>query len=212
MELVISHCNEDLSFLKLLDLNVFDQIILYRKNPECVDFFHSFDHVVKMLPNVGRCDHTYLTHIINRYDDLSDITVFVPGSCDIEMKFAKLITVLTQTLETKQSCALVHNVTDVRKHFEDFQLTEYDCMHHKNPKGVPMKLCEYRPFGKWWTMVFGDYLYDKVTYEGIFAIKREDILKRPKDFYQNLISFVDQHNNPEAGHYIERSWCAVFQL
>ena len=31
------------------------------------------------LPNVGRESHTYLTHIVTQYDDLSDYTIFFQG-------------------------------------------------------------------------------------------------------------------------------------
>jgi hypothetical protein len=45
------------------------------------------------LPNVGKCDHTYLYHIINNYNNLSKILVFLPGSINMENK-----------KNTKQSC------------------------------------------------------------------------------------------------------------
>jgi hypothetical protein len=34
------------------------------------------------LPNVGREGHTFLTHIVTRYDCLADVTVFLQGRID----------------------------------------------------------------------------------------------------------------------------------
>jgi Protein of unknown function (DUF3431) len=212
MHLVIAHCNEDLSFMKMLNLDKYDEIFLYRKNPEWVDFFHAFDHVVRMLPNVGRCDHTYLRHIIDNYDNLADLTIFIPGSCDMDDKFMKLLYTIQYALETDQSFIFHDRLNNLKEDIYNFKMTTYDAAHKNNPKGIKMELCEHRPFGKWWEQVFGDYVYDKICYQGIIAAKKSDIHKRPKEFYETLISYVDKHNNPEAGHYIERSWCAIFQL
>ena len=39
------------------------------------------------LKNIGREGHTYLSHIINNYDKLADITIFLPGSADSSNKY-----------------------------------------------------------------------------------------------------------------------------
>ena len=36
------------------------------------------------------------------------------------------------------------------------------------------------------------------------------IQKHPIDFYRKAISFVDDHVNPEEGHYFERLWHTIF--
>ena len=48
------------------------------------------------------------------------------------------------------------------------------------------------------------------TLFGIFSIDKRDIIQHPKTRYQHLIQSVNKHSNPEAGHYIERSWGALF--
>ena len=42
------------------------------------------------LPNVGREGCTYLHHIINKYDYLDDITVFLQGSLDKEKQYGRV--------------------------------------------------------------------------------------------------------------------------
>jgi hypothetical protein len=50
----------------------------------------------------------------------------------------------------------------------------------------------------------------KVYLNGLFAVKKELILKRPLDFYKNLIKEVNYHINPIEGHFLERSWYYIF--
>ena len=44
----------------------------------------------------------------------------------------------------------------------------------------------------------------------IFSINKLDIIKHTVDRYQQLLNAVSRHSNPEVGHYIERSWGAIF--
>ena len=51
---------------------------------------------------------------------------------------------------------------------------------------------------------------DYINYFGIMAIRKEDILQHPIDFYKDLIGYISNSPNPEAGHYIERSFSLFF--
>jgi hypothetical protein len=69
--LVVAYYYEDLDWLKEIDS--FDKVFIYNKNIK--DVPNSI-----RLPNVGREAHTFLHHIVNMYNDLPDITVFVQGN------------------------------------------------------------------------------------------------------------------------------------
>lgn len=43
-----------------------------------------------------------------------------------------------------------------------------------------------------------------------FAVSREHIHQHPKHWYEKLLAAVSNHSNPEDGHFLERSWVAVF--
>ena len=45
---------------------------------------------------------------------------------------------------------------------------------------------------------------------GVFSIDKRDIIQHPIERYLNLRNVVRIHSNPEVGHYIERSWGAIF--
>jgi hypothetical protein len=62
----------------------------------------------------------------------------------------------------------------------------------------------------WYKYFFGNTIAHWYTYWGIFSIDKLDIIQHPLFRYQILIQTVNKHSNPEAGHYIERSWAAIF--
>jgi len=74
--------------------------------------------------------------------------------------------------------------------------------------------CPQRPFKNWFKFNFHcdvdpEHL-PMVTMCGIFAVERKHIHQRSRDSYLSLCEYVDHHSNPEAGHYIERSWLRIF--
>jgi hypothetical protein len=70
VELVIARYNEDILWLNKVK-NM--KITIYNKGKDNIDY-----KFIK-LPNIGRESHTYLTHIINNYDNLLDTTIFCQG-------------------------------------------------------------------------------------------------------------------------------------
>lgn len=73
-QLVVAWYKEDISWLG--DLDCFDDIIVYRKGDITPpDLRCNFID----LPNVGREAHTHIHHIVNNYDNLYDITMFIQG-------------------------------------------------------------------------------------------------------------------------------------
>ena len=67
--LVISCFKEDLNYLNDYPF----KMTLYNKGPNKVSNSIA-------LPNIGKCDHTYLTFIIDHYSDLPELTLFLPAS------------------------------------------------------------------------------------------------------------------------------------
>jgi hypothetical protein len=79
----------------------------------------------------------------------------------------------------------------------------------KNPEST-LYLSKIRPFGKWFEKHFPKININHISYYGIMAISKEDIQQHPKIYYANLIKQLETSSNPEAGHYFERAWEAVF--
>ena len=88
LDVVIAHYKEDLSWVdKYLPKNC--RIFIYSKSDMIPNCKRKYIH--KVLKNVGRCDHTFLYHIINNYDkkNLRENTIFTSGS--IELIHKKII-------------------------------------------------------------------------------------------------------------------------
>jgi hypothetical protein len=49
-----------------------------------------------------------------------------------------------------------------------------------------------------------------VSFNGMFAVSREHIKQHPVSHYEALLRALSHSSNPEDGHFLERSWVAVF--
>lgn len=169
---------------------------------------------VKKLENVGRCDHTYLYHIYHHYNSLADVTIFLPGSCDMQNKIERTKQIVEYAINNIKTALICEDYQDVKKKLYDFQLDNYVASNQINAEknsSREMQHSNIRPFGKWFEHIFGkDEVINCINFYGIFAVSQKDIHKRSKKFYGVLIDMLDKHNNPEVGHYIERSWFAMF--
>ena len=79
IEFIISHYNEDFEYLDYLPEN---QIITiyYKGNKNIALPKKNLNIKIIYLKNIGKEYHTYLTHIINRYENLSKINFFISAS------------------------------------------------------------------------------------------------------------------------------------
>ncbi|HEX8832632.1 MAG TPA: DUF3431 domain-containing protein, partial [Abditibacteriaceae bacterium] len=71
LELVVARYKEDLGWLRNISQRI--RVTVYDKHPD-----NPHPGAI-CLPNVGREAHTYLHHIITRYDTLAPLTVFCQG-------------------------------------------------------------------------------------------------------------------------------------
>jgi len=211
VELVISRYNEDLAWLNNDPFNRYS-VVLYNKGITD-DFFidHSKTRVVK-LPNIGRESHTYLFHIVSNYDNLADLTVFFPGSVDSPNKYDRCLLIL-KTLESHDGSIFPCYMANIYNNQKDFVIDSYELTHESNKQlnnSSEVQPSNIRPFGNWYKHFFKDVQSDCTTFNGIFAVSKENILLNPLSFYEELLHEVDQCEHPEAGHFMERSWAVIF--
>ena len=213
IDIIVSRFNEDLSWTLEYPFNKF-KFIVYNKG-ENDDFEKTNVKIIINLNNLGKNDHTYLHHIIENYYNLSNIIVFFPGSLNIEYKKTKAIRILNRIIESNYSKGyfLGHYQNNVCETFKTFELDNWQTSDSKNLLKCgksELKKCRLRPYYVWYNYFFGKIRARWSTWWGIFSIDKRDIIKHPITRYQELILTVNDHYNPEAGHYIERSWGAIF--
>lgn len=211
IDIIISRYNENLAWTLEKPFNQYKYIVYNKGDNE--NFEKENVKMIITLPNVGKCDHTYLYHIINNYDNLADITVFFPGSIDMKYK-KKIAHRLLREIEIKNKAIFISlNENDIKKLHYNFKLDTYKTTHYSNKSKNPelaLKKSSIRPFGRWFENMFGDIKINCLIYYGIFSIHKNDIVQHKKSRYEILIKDLADHSNPEVGHYFERSWCAVF--
>jgi len=159
------------------------------------------------------CDHTYLYHIITNYDKLNKITIFLPGSSEIDYKM-KRVDKLFKEIKKRDKAVFLYNeeYNNVQKNLYNFTIDNYAPSHIKNKKlNADSKLLPstLRPFGRWFQDKFGNTTIRHISYYGIFSASDKDIKQKPKSFYANLLEEVNKVKNHETSHYFERSWEAV---
>jgi len=215
VHIVVSRYSEELDFLFNKPFSSY-KITIYDKGSIPPLSGYPDNCTVVRLPNVGRCDHTYLYHIITNYNNLDDVTVFLPASCTTDDKISLVKQVMRRVSKFKTTVFTSKYQSDFIKLEGGFYLDEWQASNPANKKTNPeskLQLSPIRPFGKWYEHNFpelnGVPIYN-VSLKGIFAVSKEDIWRNPIEKYKQLISYVDNHSNPEAGHYIERSWGALF--
>lgn len=214
VDVVVARYNEDVRWLNNDDLNKY-KIFLYEKGINRATVKNIYKRIE--LPNVGRCDHTYLYHIIENYDNLADVIIFLPGSAMEEhkklrtMQFIKAANDLSKVKEILK----VHDDKDYRFSLNNFYMDSYAASHEANRTLNPeteLEKSPIRPFGKWYSSIFKDTKIPFVWYSGVLIATKESIRRNPIELYKTLISYVDKHSNPEAGHYIERIWAKLFMM
>lgn len=210
-QLVISRFNENLEWLKNPPFTDFTNIVIYNKGDNN-NYYKPANSVQIKLKNVGKCDHTYLYHIIKNYDNLPKGFVFLPGSAGMDTKMFKAIQTSNLAINHKKSAMVCILFEDVQKQLYNFVKDDYKTAYGPNynkNKTTKTTKANIRPFGKWFNNKFGDLVIRHVTFGGIFAVSKEHVENKPKIFYEKLLSELN-YINPEVGHYIERSWEAIF--
>jgi len=211
-DLVVSYYKENLAWLNNKTDKV-NTIYIYSKGKKSPPT--SIPHVEISIDNIGRCDHTYLYHIITNYDNLADVTIFTTGSTgSLKHKLKNYKLIMATVFKTHNSCFLGQHENNVAKNLYDFKMTKYISSNNSNKKdakNITLAPASPRPFGRWYNKHFPGIKISHVVYYGVFAVSKKHIYAHPKGYYENLIKeFPKNHSNPEVGHYFERSWVAIF--
>jgi hypothetical protein len=190
-EIVVAKYNEDVSWTRP-----------YR-------YVKVYDKSKGDLPNIGRESHTYLTYIVENYENLPDVVFFSQGCKDdhcgnipIE-NFINIDGMYSENYSYLNSEHYFYN-----KESQNFNKDHL--YYYKENKLYDDKL-GYRLWFK--TYVDENHNIDEgvtLWWGAIFSVKRECILSRPKKYYQMLLDYIPHDSNPEVGHYFERSWFYIF--
>lgn len=211
-EVVVARYNEEVEWIA--EYFPTQKVTLYNKGKDDLNL-PSNVQIIK-LPNVGRESHSYLYHIINHYDHLAKMVVFLQGN-PFDHSGKELINQIThKKLQVSQapSCALVANnlfEADIELFLSAQEMFEKVI---KRDWSDTIFNPEY-PTLKEYATRFHLYKSDKqkfcVTWGAQFGVYSESIKKRDIAFYNELLETVSYAKAPVEGHYLERLWGLIFK-
>lgn len=202
--LVLARCTEDVSWAARWK-DTFD-IFVYSK---CGTAAPAFSATWLTLPNVGREGHTYLSHIIDHYDNLHDVTIFLQGRIDDAHAYpaAQLMKYIEPA--KKNGFSASHLMLVKPSHWDNINFLAI-------PKYAPAVRSGALRINKAGLLDFAHRYFGKMpvlavsTYTGCFAASRAAIQQYPQSFYVQLRDILGDHNNPEEAHFMERLWAHMF--
>lgn len=214
LELVIARYREDISWLAELGL----PCTVYNKGPQPEPGSLPPNATLTPLPNLGREAHTFLTHIIARYDALPRHTAFLQGN-----PFAHLAPPEEPPVTPEGLRERLLDLAAKDRPFAGLAWFRLRC----DGLGRPHDLADPKKEGRW--KGWGKDIPVARTFAALFAapvpaefiaraptgnmlVRADRILARPKDFYQRALGLVlaDPDDADNTGHAFERLWQAVF--
>lgn len=194
--IVVAHYKENLEWLQQLDSN---RIVVYNKNNELTPY------PTVTIPNLGRESNTYLKYIVDNYENLPDIVVFMQGNDDH---------------------LSVVNINHFIKKMELFPSHQFEGkLSIFTPSGLGLsnngRIPRYRgqtlipaesDFYTWFRRYIRREVprYFCVIWGACFLVRSEAIRSRPLQFYLDMYQQTMVGEATEVGHFLERSWYYIF--
>jgi len=168
------------------------------------------------LSNIGRESHTYLTHIIENYDNLAPFNIFVQGNPfdhiddrqkgNVEMLRNMIADIVERAVPFKGlawfrlKCDRLGRPHDLRKPENEGRWSGWG-------KDIPLG----EVFEKLFQADFPNQLVVRSP-AGLFAVTGERIRTRPKNFYEyaRYLIETDPDDSNNTGHAFERLWQHIF--
>lgn len=189
-EIVVARYSEDLSWAKnnsVVNNDTNEQTTLL----ECCTIYNKgqdIDLPCTKLENIGHEGHTYIHHIIENYDNLADYTMFVQGDPFGHMR--------PTGISFYDHVAQVLNGENLPNFFwlnTHMFRTDFEYIREPYSKWPNVRYAYERVFGEeplFETWIFGGGAQ--------FCVSKEQILKRPLSFYQNIMSIFEHNPGTEV--------------
>jgi len=217
VDIVVAQYKENINWLQKLQHNNIRNIIVYTKysgskiftKSRRIPVTNNNKIVYKTLTNTGRESHTYLTYCKEYYHDLPDVVFFVQGN-PFPHGFGDRV--ILNWIRKLRSINFTHTNNYHNSHF----LVGMPNGRMRDWYG-PTEPSKYDMIQ--WFSKYIDNNKDlfksnaKIYFGASFGVSKDRILSRTKEEYEQLIDkeFTNKIN-PEAGHYMERSWYYLFNL
>ena len=190
---VVARYNENLDWLQHLTSHA----IIFNKGQKLANTIE--------LPNVGREAHTYLNYICMNYSNLPEIVVFTQGYIDDHIPNGQNPTAYLERLAKEA------RVLGISNNFTNTCISPAFNIHQQEELRTKYKVQDpcTQIFGDWFLANFNKpFPADNcnICYGAVFAMRRDKILSRSRDFYNKLLHQLEYSTAPIEAHFLERSW------
>ena len=200
----ISHFNGDISWVKNIKK---DNYIIYNKSGNKID--HITNNYIS-IDNVGYNIYSYLKFIVDNYENLPNVTVFCKDNI-----FTRHISIeLFLSLINRKSFTSLDDDSlrydfPVNLNISDKSFVEINNSWYKF--NFPRKyFSEYNEFYSYLFNVCNLPDFIRFSPGANFIVPQENILLRSKNFYKNLINFINYSKLSCESHFLERSLVTIF--
>jgi hypothetical protein len=203
IDLVIARHSEDINWLDDPRIQNNCRIFLYNKGG---DFNGPSVHHYEVLENTGRESHTYLTHIIKNYNNLTDKTIFLQAHpfdhCNDNF-YDFINAVINQNFNFLPLHGYFDDYKPYKRQTKEFPVcTVSEDEAHPN---LQMSQAIKSVFGD--TVILPKKLF--YTCGAQFACSKETITTHSKSFYERVLGL--HLNNYDLPFQLERMWWYIFQ-
>lgn len=188
--IVVSHYNEDLSWVEKIKSSYSD-IKIYTKNNPNSEF--------NVPINVGNEASAYLLYIIEHYDTFKDYTIFLHGH-EFSWHHNGSITNLLTEIDIEDKLFININNKIMGSILENPRINDIKNWYNECLKS---ELGDISLYGDW-TVGFGACAQ--------FVVHKTLIKKRTKKFYENLYKWILETKLPSSlsGRYLEWTWHLIW--
>lgn len=211
-DIVVAHYKENVDeWIQKIHNHNIRYINLYTKNSEykmSSELLNNKKILHKYLPNIGRESHTYLTYCIEHYDNLPDFVIFLQGfSASHGVTLAKLNKWI-ESIDKDES------ITHTKNYSINSMMLGLPKGRRPSWRGQKTEASNM-PMPEWFYHHIKKHNIHthnaKIYFGAVFGVSKHKILSRSLDEYNNLL-LEFQTINPEACHFIERSWYYWFNI
>jgi hypothetical protein len=199
-KIIVARYNENIDWLN----SEMSNCIIYNKGDK-LDINNEI-----FLENVGRESETYLHYIITNYSNLPDVVVFTQAriSDHRDGGVNYLLNIKNEALQYNKSQNFNIHLEGTNRHCNKTWNLRQDGYFLKDnyKNNNPITFVEW--FKNNIDINYPDPIY--IYWNAIFAIKKENIINKPIEYYKKLILEVKHHSNSTEAHFFERSWYYIF--
>lgn len=227
VHIVVSHCKESLRWISdfTAGCNNIVSMHVLTKCREPVEGAPDFAEFIS-LPNKGRCDHSYVSYILNYMEErinpdaiiffLKDTLPWKPNSFEVMLESASSARGFACGIAHKDiqrigqgsyDLSLFHKTNDIMK----FSIGGYSSQRRYGADDTNFK-SGFTNLGDFYNQTLGPLLDTTlpelmpVCYRGNFAASVSNIRKVSRKVWEALEMSLSRGNNIEEGHFAERLW------